>query len=854
MNEKNISLVRKMTSVFLKNKQLGVLIFFGILFSGVLGFFGMPKQYNPEITAPAFLVTTEYPGATAQEVHSWITKPMEDRIREISSLDTVSSFSVDGGVSRVLVKFKVGENEEDAKITLMQKFQSTFFLKPEGAKDPLIQALSPDDIPIVTVAITSESLSSESLRKLGYDFQEQFRGIEGVSGIDLYGGSFSRYEVSVDAKKISSLGIGMQEIYSALSSHNSYIYVGDIVSKNTSLPLKITSFFQNKEDIEKILITRKDQTPLYLGEIADVQWGETEITSHTSFLGGETFLQENAVYIAFSKKKGTNAIAVSKEINAKVESLKKEGFFFEYANTSVVSDDGRIAQEEIYGLTGNLFTSIGIVAIILFLFLGWRSALVVFTAIPLSLALVFLVGYLFNQTINRITLFALILSLGLLVDSAIVVIENIVQKTKQKKSLQNEDIVDAVDEVGVGLFLSTVTTILAFVPMAFVTGMMGPYMRPIPFFVPVALIASLFIAYTLNPLVFRWVISRFGKNSYEKPIASGLLLFARKVYVKSMRKIFLSSSLRKKLLLGSFFALIGSFLLIAFAFVPFRMLPKADKEQFFVFIDMPENTSFDRTEKISYDIASRIANHTEVKSVQIFVGTPAVNDFNGLFQGSFLRTQQYQATLRVSLSHPDTRKPFSQDIVSEIRKETLSQKENIGLEATLRFIEDPPGPPVESTFRLGIVSENENLRDEVTREIASFVYNLKGVVDIDTTLSRQTKTLSFSLDRERIKETGLSIEQVQKEMQFIFSDVRVGSFRSLEKGEKLFPEQEYIIVKTRKEDRDEVKDIDALFLSNSLGEMIPLSSVLIPNTTERPNRLLSEEYASLEYISGEMEN
>ena len=852
--EQNISLVRKMTNAFLKNKQLGALIFFGILFSGLLGFFGMPKQYNPEITAPAFLVTTEYPGATAQEVHAWITKPMEDRIREISTLDTVSSFSIDGGVSRVLVKFNVGENEEDAKITLMQKFQSTLFLKPEGANDPLIQALSPDDIPIVTVAISSESLSLESLRKLGYDFQEKLRGIKGVSGIDIYGGRSAVYEIIVDAKKLSSLGIGMQDVYSAVSSHNRYMYVGDMVSENTSLPLKITSFFQSKEDIEKISITRKDQPSVYLGEIADVRWGQTEITTHTSFFGSETSLQENAVYIAFSKKKGTNAITVSQEINDKVEDLKKEGFFSEHTSVSVVSDDGKIAQEEIYGLTGNLFTSIGIVSIILFLFLGWRSALVVFTAIPLSLALVFLVGYLFDQTINRITLFALILSLGLLVDSAIVVIENIVQKTKQKKSLNDEDIVDAVDEVGVGLFLSTVTTILAFVPMAFVTGMMGPYMGPIPFFVPVALIASLFVAYTLTPLVFRWVISRFGKDSYKKPIASGLLLFAQKVYAKNMRKILTSSSLRKKLLLGSFFALIGSFLLIAFALVPFRMLPKADKEQFFVYVDMPENTSFIRTEKVSNDIASLIAKHAEVKSVQIFVGTPAVKDFNGLFQGSFLRAQEYQATLRVSLSHPDTRKPFSQDIVSEIRKEILSQKEHIGIEATLRFIEDPPGPPVESTFRLGVVSQNEYLRDEVTREVASFVTTLEGVADIDTTLSRQTKSLSFHIERSRVKDLGLSIEQVQKEMQFIFSDVQIGSFRALEKGEKLFSEQEHIVVKTKKEDRDEVKDLDALFIQNSFGEMIPLGSVLIPDAIERPSILLSEDYAPIEYISGEMEN
>ncbi len=851
-NKQNNSLVSKFTRAFLKNKQLGTLIFFGILVSGLLGFFGMPKQYNPEITAPAFMVTTHYPGATAQEVHTYITKPMEDRIREIPTIDTVSSSSVDGGMSRVLVKFIVGENEEDAKITLTQKFQSMMFLKPEGAEDPLIQALSPDDVPIVTIAIVSESLSSESLKKVGYDVQEKLRRIEGVSGIEVYGGTSSLYEVIVDIKKASSLGIGMKDIYGALSSHSGYIYAGDIVAEDTNIPLKITSFFQDTQDIEKIILTKEKENPIYLGEVADIRFGQTELSSHTSFLDSATHAQANAVYVAISKKKGTNAITVSQGINTTVDNLKEE-FSSEYVDMVVVSDDGKIAQEEIYGLTGNLFTSIGIVAVILFLFLGWRSALVVFTAIPLSLALVFLVGHLFDQTINRITLFALILSLGLLVDSAIVVIENIIQKTEGKKSLEDEDIVEAVDEVGMGLFLSTVTTILAFVPMAFVTGMMGPYMGPIPFFVPMALIASLFVAYTLSPMVFRWTITRFGKGSSRKPIAHGILVWIQKIYTRSMRRILASASLRKKLLLGSFVALLGSFLLIAFAIVPFRMLPKADKEQFFVSLDMPEHTSFSTTKEVSDKVASLVAKHPEVISVQIFTGTPAVTDFNGLFQGSFLRSQKYQSTLRVSLTHPDTRKPFSQDIVSEIRKDIMSQREFLGLETTFRFIEDPPGPPVEATFRLGIVSENEYLRDQVTREIGLFTNTLEGVTDVDTSLSRQTKALSFHIDRSRIQDAGLSVAQVQEEMKALFSEARIVSFRTLEKDEQYFPEQEYIIVKTRKEDRDEEKDLDALFVQNSRGENIPLRSILIPDSTERVQRILSEDYASLEYISGEME-
>jgi len=848
---KNISIVSRIVRLFLGHRQLGILVLVGIVFLGVFGFWGMPKQYNPEITAPAFMITTEYPGATALEVQEWITKPMENSIREISSLDTASSFSFDGGVSRVLVKFEVGENEEDAKIVLSQKLQSNFFLKPKEALDPLVETLSPDDVPIATIALVSDELSPESLRKAGYDLVDFLGRIPDVSGVGVYGGEQSVYEVVIDAKKASSLRIDITQIPQIISDHNRYARVGNIQSDEISVPVRVWGFPETTKDLGALVISEQEGSLIRLRDIAEVHFGNTEPSSQTSFLFSGEAESKNAVYVAISKKKGSNATAVTKRIHEKIEELGDQKFFPEFLSIEFVRDEGLIAQEEVYGLTGNLFLSIGIVSIIIFLFLGWRSAFVILVSIPLTLAIVFFVGYLFGQTINRITLFALILSLGLLVDSAIVVVENIHKKLSQKDAVPDEEtVIRAVDEVGVGLFLSTVTTILAFVPMAFVTGMMGPYMGPIPFFVPMALLGALFIAYTINPMMFRWIALRFGIGREKKPWASYLLERLREGYGHMMQKLLDSQKIRRGVLLGVVFALLASFLLIIFAFVPFRMLPKADKEQFFVYLDMPEYTTFEKTQEVSDRVARALGEYPEVKSVQIFTGTPAVEDFNGLFQGSFLRSGVYQSTLRVRLTHPDERKERSQDIVAEIRKEMLEWMEG---DVVVRFIEDPPGPPVASTYRLGIFSDNEALRERVAQDLVAFSRTQEGVVDRDTTLSQKTKAFSFRVDTQKADALGIPVGQITKTMEILFGETEVSLLHAFQGERKSIPEQEPILIRTQEIDRDSKDDLDSLLISDSEGNMILLSSLLISEEEDRPDRILSEDYQPVEYIGAEMD-
>lgn len=850
MKNSKISIFSLLPKAFISHRSLGVLILLGIVSFGLIGFWGMPKQYNPEITAPAFLITTEYPGATTYEVREWLTKPLEDVLREIPDIDTVDSYSFDGGVSQVIVAFDIGKNEEEAKITLTQKLGSNMFLKPEKAGDPLIQSLSPDDVPIVVLAFSSKEFSPEALRLFGFDVKEQIKTLPFVSEVRVYGGEEQIFDIAVDVPKALSLGISFEDIRQTLIRENTYTQAGMVeVEDLYQYQVRLWSSTSSKEDFENIILSSQSDRVIYLKEIADVFEKRQINESETTFLATEQREFENVVFVAISKQKGSNATKVSEDVRQSLQEMKESQFIPEGVSSHIVRDDGRVAQEEVYGLTGNLFLSVGIVSFVVFLFLGWRSSVVVLLSIPFSLALVFGVGLLFDQTINRITLFALILSLGLLVDSAIVVVENMnrkVQGLKNKKDFEKA-IPEAVEEVGMGLLLSTLTTILAFVPMAYVTGMMGPYMGPIPFFVPVALLASLLIAYTINPMIFHIMTLGGVQKNKKKSFAQNILESIRRIYEKGMRVLLFQKKTRRLVLGISFLLLLISMTLPAFGVVPFRMLPKADKEQFFVFVDGSVKDDFSAVQRDAFSVAQIMQNHSEVISVQVFSGMAPIEDFNGLFQGSFLRNAEYQNTLRVRLTHPDTRKEQSQYIVSHLREKIDSLPGR-----TIRFIEDPPGPPVKATYRLGVFSENGQLRDEVSRQVFHFARGVEGVVDEDMTLRENTKTFSYSINQEKAHIYGIDSQESIRLVNNVLQEQVVGSMHTFEK-EGASPEPRDIIVRAQKENKDALSDIQALYVENTSGKKVFLKDVLEFEEVYQPQALLAGEYTLTEYVEAEME-
>jgi multidrug efflux pump subunit AcrB len=849
MNKDNI-FFGKITEVFIKNKQLAVLTVIAILFWGSLSFLVMPKQYNPKITAPAFIVTTQFEGASSEEVYELVTRPMENKIREIPEVDKVMSRSIDGGKSIVTVQFFIGEDVESAKISLIQKLESNMEFKPLQASSPNIKEINPEDVPVVVLALTSDSFSDYSLRKIAWDIGDKIKTVGDISKIEVSGGRKMNLIVDLDESKLRATDISIDQVLSVIQENNIRKKVGHIDSSEFNLNVVIDGNIKDIDDLNRLVIRSNEGKEVYLSDIGSVYYGEGKTDNSVGFVNKN--IDRAAVFLAFSKKEGSNATTVSKEVLEKVKEIKNSSNFAE-VDIETVRNNGRVAAESVFGLTLNLLMAIMIVSLVLLFFLGWSSALVVSLSIPLSLALVFGVGNIFGQTINRITLFALILSLGLLVDNATVIVENIYRfleknKKKNKKSL----IVKAVDEVAPGLAMSTLTTIFAFVPMAFVTGMMGPYMGPIPFFVPAALIASFLVSMTINPFMvdlftkIKKTNSRNSKNYFMKVMQK-----IRNIYTDALKKIIESARLRKNILISVSVLFVLAMALPAFGVVKFRMLPKDDKEQFYIYVDLPSTFTFEKTHSATKDLEGLIIKNNEVRSIQSFVGEPAVVDFNGLFKASSNRINENQATLRINLTHPKERKDTSEDIVLELRyslKEFISKNPSM----KIKFIEDPPGPPVLSTFLVKVQGENKEVLKKIIRDIENISSQTKGVVDIDDNIEERGIEYVFEVNKEKASQVSISTEDIISSVSAVFGEKKVGLYHQNEDDQLRKPEQEFIVVSFVKENNDQPADINNIFISNNLGEKIPLSELIYRKKSDILPMIYSDNFEKTYYVSAEM--
>ncbi len=840
-----MNIFEKICKYFVDNRKLSLLIFFGIIFWGILSFVITPKQYNPEITAPAFNVVVEFPGATSREVYELITKPLEDVIQSIEGIDEIYSQSIHGGRSIVTVQFDVGYDFDRSKIRLRQRLSSNMNLKPLGVKEISIEAIDPDDLAVMTLGFFSDKFTPVQLRKKALEFKNIVKLVPGVSIVDVVGGEKREYKIVLKPKKLAETKTSVSEIESALNKSSLLSILGKIKSPIKFYSVETTGKVANLEDIENIVIASNINHTLKIKDVAKVKEGVVEDDVYVNFYDKNKFV-ENVVLLSIAKKKGQNISKVTRAINAKIAQIKQDTSFLNDIKIGILRDEGRVAKEEIQGLTINLIQAILIVFVILFAFLNARAAVMVAITVPLTLLTVFGIGHLYGYTINRITLFALILSLGLLVDSATVVVENIVRNKREHPDwLNGRVIISSVGEVGMGLFLSTLTTVLAFIPMKFVTGMMGPYIGPLPFFVSTAIIVSLIYSYTIVP----WMASIFCKKtvlvdstSRAKKIYDNLV--AR--YAKFIDAILSSKVKRKRLILISLLLVGIVFCFPVLKLLKFRMLPKADREQIYVYLDLDLGTSIDKTYGISAEIAKSLANLPETKSVQVFVGTPQILDFNGMFKGAASRSGTNQATLKLNLTHPANRDEASEDIAYEYRKkiDNLLSKYS---EARYQVIEDPPGPPVRSTFFVKVKSNDPKLMQQVAKELEIEADAVDQVFDLDTTIPENLSKYTLKVDTEKAVRAGVSTSSIAKALEVLYKGAIIGIYHD---NDNL--EQETITLSFDRKYRDEIADLEEITVVNKVGNPIPVKNFLIIEHKNNSNTILSDNREEVIYISGEM--
>jgi len=848
---KKLGISGKIAKIFVTNGKLSLLLAIFLTVWGILSFAITPKQYNPDIVAPAFQVITYFPGATVEEVQELISKPMEDAAMDIDGVDEIMSQSLDGGTSIVTVKFFVGENMEESKINLQQKFNSHFLKKPLNASNPVIKTIDPDNVPIITIAIESQKRDEAELRYFSLKLRDQLKVVQNTSNIDIIGGRKNQLSIWLNADRMTAYKLSPLDIQNAISASNIRILSEGIKTGSGYIPLEIDGNINTVDELKNIVVMTTESHRIYLKDIATVKEEHEEIKHYTA-LQNKNEDQRSVVFISIAKKKGTNIIQVANAVTKKIENLQTDNQIPDDIELKILRNEGITAWNEIKGLVINLILAILIVAFVLLLFLESRPAFIVAIVIPLTLGVVFGVGLLAGKTINRITLFALILSLGLLVDNATVVVENILRNFKNTKDKKLDEItIQSVDEVGMGLFMSTVTTVFAFIPMAFVTGMMGPYMGPIPFFVPTALIASLFIAFTINP----WLSSIMLKHDEDKLSSVKIIRKIKDIgknlmkYYRQTLNFLLQHSIARNIVLLVIIMSFGIVMLFpVFQLVKFRMLPKADREQFYIYLDLPEKATIDDTKNVSDYLSDILSKELEISSIQSFIGIPPVIDFNGLFKGAEGRNNEYQATLKVNLLPTNKRDLSSESIVLRLRT-LVKDKLMIFPDVRFTLVEDPPGPPVMATMLAKIQGEDINTLKKIAKDVEQLFRNIDDVEDVDSTISFPITRYKLKIDQEKAAHSGLTTAQIAQAMNIYMEGVIVGIYHT-----KYPLEEEYIVMRLKNDDRDDIIDISKINLKNKLGEMVSLSSIVDSNFLQNEDILYRDEQKNTVYVFAEMGN
>jgi len=735
-----------------------------VLASVLLGLFAvlmLPREEEPQIKVPMVDIFVGLPGAEPADVEARVTRPMEKLLWEIPGVEYLYSTSSPGG-ALVIVRFKVGTDLEAALVRLNQKLQANFDRIPAGATPPLVKPRSIDDVPVLALTLHSATLDHLALRRLAAQLDDTVKAVPQVAETTLIGGTRRALRVQFDPVALAARGLALDQLAPALQQANRPLHAGSRPFAGTEVLLETGTFLRDATEVGAVVLGVAAGRPVYLRDVATVA-DTAEEPSNYVLHGAGTAPVEAAVTLAVAKRPGANAIEVVDAVLARVEALR--GSLLPAAvGLAVTRDYGHTAAEKSNELLLHMGIAVFGVALLILLFLGWRESLVVLLAIPSTLALTLLVFYLYGYTLNRITLFALIFSIGILVDDAIVVVENIVRHVRlpgaEHKPLHRLAL-EAVDEVGNPTILATWAVIAAILPMAFVGGLMGPYMRPIPVGSTAAMLFSLAVAFTVTPWAAIRVLRRRtaalagaaapapGHDADHAPDD-----WFTRLYFRIMGPLLDRARWRWTFLLG-----IAGLLLVSAGFVltgavTIKMLPFDNKSELQVVIDAPEGTPLEQTTRIAREMADALRGEPEVRDYQIYAGTAAPFNFNGLVRHYYLRRGPHVADIQVNLVGKGERKHQSHAVAQRIRPLVTAVARKYGV--VVAVAEVPPGPPVLQSLVAEIYGPDPDRRLALAAEVKKIMAATPGVVDLDWYVEAPQPKVRFIVDPAKAALHGIS--------------------------------------------------------------------------------------------------
>jgi multidrug efflux pump subunit AcrB len=746
------------------NSRLTPLALVVSLLLGFMAISMLPREEEPQIKVPMIDVLVSMPGATPAEVEQRLSIPMEKLLYELPGVEYIYSTSM-AGQSMLVVRFYVGEDLETAIVRLNQKLATNFDRIPHGVSPPLVKPHSIDDVPILALTFHSRNYDHFMLRRLAAQVDDEIKNIANVAETTLIGGTRRQVRIEFDPLLLASRNLTPDQLIPALKQANTQSYSGQLESLDQRILLQTGRFLGSAEEIGRVVVGVYGGRPVYLEDVARILDGPQEPDNYVLY-GTADSAAEAAVTLSVAKRPGANAISVVKEVLAKVDGLKGS-LIPRDITVSVTRNYGETAAEKSNELLLHMGIAVFGVALLILFFLGWRESMVVMLAIPSTLALTLLVFYLYGYTLNRITLFALIFSIGILVDDAIVVVENIVRHMRlpgaRDKSLVTIA-VESIAEVGNPTILATWAVIAAILPMAFVGGLMGPYMRPIPIGSSAAMIFSLIIAFTVTPWAAIRLLRRNGgddeKGGAESDHDHAPDDFFTRLYHRIMEPLLASGLWR-----AGFFAvivalLLGSFSMVYFGQVKVKMLPFDNKSEFQVILNMPEGSTLEQTSRVAREMAEVVRNDPATIDYQIYAGAASPYNFNGLVRHYFMRGGPTMADIQVNLKPKHERSLQSHDIAVRMRPEIARIAEKYG--AAVAVAEVPPGPPVLQTLVAEIYGPSDAERVKLAERVKSIFASTEGVVDVDWYRETERKRLVLKVDKEKAALNGISEGEITR--------------------------------------------------------------------------------------------
>jgi len=741
-----------------------------ILFSLLLGGFAIlrtPREEEPQIVVPVLDVFVQMPGATAAEVEQRASIPMERLLREVPGVEYVYSISRPG-TAMLVVRFYVGTKEEDAILQTYNKLYSNFDRIPPGVSQPLIKVRSIDDVPIFAVTLWGKNYDGYQLRQIAGELDNQFKQIDDVSETKIIGGLPRQVRVTLDTGKLAAYGMTAGVVVDQLKQANVRGDAGSFSRGNQEFVVEAGRFLGTATDLNQIVVGVYLGKPVYLRDVAaSITDGPSEPQDYVLYANGAGATvgasgNYPAVTITLAKRKGTNATEISVTAEKKIESLR--GYLLPSdLNVTLTRNYGETAKDKSDELLKHLFIATLSVTLLIALALGWRESGVVLIAIPVTLALTLFIFYLLGYTLNRVTLFALIFSIGILVDDAIVVVENIVRHFRMPQNCGRNlsgIAIEAVDEVGNPTILATFTVIAAILPMAFVRGLMGPYMRPIPVGASAAMLFSLVVAFVVSPWSALRLLHHYAESATGEHEKEG---WTTKLYRRVMNPMMESASRRWIFLGGVVVLLLLACSLVAFKLVKVKMLPFDNKSEFQVIIDMPNGTTLEQTTRVAQELGQYLGKQPEVTNYQIYAGTSGPYNFNGLVRHYFLRHGANQADIQVNLLNRHERSAQSHDIAKRLRPGLVEIGKKYG--ARLKVAEVPPGPPVLETLVAEVYGPDYQQQMDLARQIKKVFESTPGVVDVDWYVEDPQARYNVVVDLDKAALNGVSAAAVRQNMQ-----------------------------------------------------------------------------------------